>query len=198
MAVSYPVTPPTNPGFEELDFRLATKAGSAESEFTNQEQVTLWPGQKWIVKGLLPLMETREKSDPWKSFLSKVDGIAGTFYLMPETPARTPRGTATAATVSGAAQLGNTIALAGSGTLVEGQFIQLGSGATSRLHIIVTGGSLPYTADIRPPLRESPGNGSAVVLTNPKGVFRMTGNVVGWSVDRARMIRFEFEAREAF
>lgn len=197
MAISEPVSPPTNPGFRELDFELVTIAGMTRSEFTGQQQVTLWPGQWWAIEFSLPAMETRAKADPWKSFLAKVDGIAKTFLAGPETGAKTPTGTATAATVSGAAQLGNTIALAGSGTLVEGQYIQLGSGATSRLHMVVTGGTLPYTADIRPPLRESPGNGSAVVLTNPKGVFRMAQNSVGWNVDNNRMIGIRFKAVEA-
>lgn len=197
MAISYPLSHPSLPGFRELKFILVNINGMARSEFTGQEQITQWPGEWLEVEASLPAMETRLKAEAWTSMLTALRGRIGTFLLGPEKPARTPQGTASGVTVSGGAQLGTTITLAGSGAFVVGDWIQLGSGATSRLHKILAAGAVAGTHNIFPRLRESPGNGSSVVVTNPKGLFRLAEDAREWDIDVAKMYGIRFRAMEA-
>lgn len=111
-----------------------------------------------------------------------------------------PRGTARAASVSGGATRGSTTAnLSGSGTLLNGDFIQFGSGAASRLHMVVAGGNtLPGVVTFEPALKADYAPGTAVTLVNARGLWRLDVNDLAWDSDRASIFSFSFSATEAF
>jgi len=197
MAISYPMTLPSTPGFRELTFRPVNINGQATSEFTGQTQITQWNGEWWEADLTLPPM-LRATAEDWLALITALRGTVGTFYLGPEKAARTAQGTPSGVTVNGAGQSGTTIALAGSGSFAAGDWIQIGSGSTSRLHKVLVASTVAATVEIFPRLRESPTNGSSVVVASPKGVFRLAEDAREWNVDVVRMYGLRFSAREAF
>src|SRR5262249_11110825 len=113
------------------------------------------------------------------------------------------RGAGGALLVAGAGQSGQSLAIDGGAhaTLVlkAGDYIGLGSGSTSRFYIVLkdatTDGSGAVTLDLWPRLRETPADNAALVLTDPKGVFRMIDNTPSWDIDasvRTSGIGFSF------
>lgn len=65
-------------------------------------------------------------------------------------------------------------------TLLPGDYLQLGSGASSRLHKVITpavaDGNGEAVLDIWPALRASYADGAAVTLDSPRGVWRLASN----------------------
>lgn len=197
MSISYPLSHPTTPGFTSLRPREVNINGMTRSEFTGQQQITQWPAE-WIeFDAELPPMP-RATAEPWINMQSALRGRVGTFLLGPEKQARTAQGSPSGVTVNGASQLGTAVILAGSGAFVAGDWIQFGSGATSRLHKVLQSGSVAGTHEIFPRLRESPGNGSSVVVVNPKGLFRLASDTRDWDIPIDRFYRISFRAVEFF
>lgn len=112
---------------------------------------------------------------------------------------------AAAPLVNGADQTGATLAIDGvqaskTGVFLAGDWFQLGSGSSSRLHMVTadadSNGSGEATLDIWPPLRASPADNVALTITNPKGVFRLTGDANGWDADAAGVYTVTLQAIE--
>ena len=88
------------------------------------------------------------------------------------------------------------------GTIKAGDYIQLGTGLTSRLHknlIDVTAdGSDEAILDIWPALRNSYNDSDTVVTVNPVGLFRLTANESPYTVTPGLLYGgMSFGAREA-
>lgn len=108
--------------------------------------------------------------------------------------------------VNGAGQTGNSLAIDGaspneSSYLKAGDYIQLGTGATARLHKVlsdvVTNDAGQATIDIWPDLRSSPTDGSAVIISNTVGRFRLSSNQQSFSIDSASIYGISFDCVEA-
>jgi hypothetical protein len=82
------------------------------------------------------------------------------------------------------------------GTLLAGDYISLGSGATSRLHKVVQDRSGTGTIEIWPALRESVTD-AAVDLTEAKGRFRLKDNITQWSINEISSYGITFDCVEA-
>lgn len=204
-AITYPLTPPASPGFSSAEWILRSVVSESVSPFTLQTQQQEHAGQVMEVSLQLPPM-TRAQAEYWISFLAKLHGKVGTFLLTPP-GAGTPRGTpAGTPLVSGPSQTGDQLVVDGwtpsaPGVLLAGDWIQVGTGATARLHKVLDDANASAggvtTLRIWPSLRESPGNNSAVVTSNPVGAFRLASNDCQWSVAIARIYGLAFAAREA-
>lgn len=151
---------------------------------------------------------TRAEAEEWFSFLVKLNGQYGTFLL--GDPHAAPRGSAASTpgtpVVNGASQVGSTLAVDGlpasaTGYLKAGDYIQLGSGATARLHKVLndvdTNGSGEATLDIWPDLRSSPDDDSAVVVSDAVGNFRLSTNEIGVDINEIELFGITFAAIEA-
>jgi len=57
-------------------------------------------------------------------------------------------------------------------------------------------GSGLATLTFVPALRTSPADNAAIVVNNPKGLFRLMDNTFAWSVDPGPLYRFSFQAVE--
>jgi len=93
-------------------------------------------------------------------------------------------------TVVGAGQTGTALLVTGfaaeaAGALKAGDYISLGTGASTRLHLLTADVDTDVygraTLALEPALRASPADGAVVEVTAPRGVFRLTDNAVGWS-----------------
>jgi len=190
----------------EVEWGALTVGGRNVSPYTLAQETFEWPGNRWRVSVRYPRM-TRAQGDAVVAALVSLYGV-GTFLLGPAGPGKTPKGVATGTPlVNGASQAGKTLITDGwtisiTGILKAGDFLQLGMGSTSRLHMVLqdansdAGGNA--TLDIWPRIRESPTDNSAIVVASPKGVFGLAGNEPKWETDVAYIYGLSFEAEEAF
>ncbi len=185
MALSYPLTLPTVTGFRGAELTPVPVVGFNQSPYTGQQQIYEWPGQ-WLQFAVsLPPMKEAAAGE-WAGFFMALHGSVGTFLLGPSIR-KTPLGIHTGTPlVKGASQVGNSLITDGwtasqTGIMKRGDWFQLGTGSTSTLHRVVqdanSNGSGEATLEIWPAPRSSPADNAALTLTNPKGVFRLTGAI---------------------
>lgn len=193
MAITYPVNTPTNIGIATITLMAESAVSISSSPFTYQQQVVAHPGQRWAASISLPPMR-RQDAEAWVGFLLSLYGQVGTFLLSdPNCPA--PRGTATSATLTGTAgSTSPTITM--TGTLLAGDYISLGSGATARLHKVVQDRSGTGVIEIWPALRQSY-TSATVDLTEAKGRFRLKENITQWNINEASSYGITFDCVEA-
>ena len=193
---------PASPGPVSVQWIMHSVVAPSQSPYTLQTQTIEWSGQQWVAKIDMPPMK-RQTAAPWMAFFASLHGMANVFQLGPLECAR-PLGIATGApVVDGANNAGSSIETRGwtasvNGILLAGDFIQIGN----RLHLIVNTENSDATGrasfDIWPDLRETPGDGTPIIINNPQGLFRLSTNDPGWSVDAAfNWDDFSFTAVEA-
>lgn len=193
MAISYPLSLPDTFGFRAVKLRQVVAATADMSPFTFSQQVVSWPGERWEADVSLP-SDYRGRMAPWKAFLLSLRGPVGTF-LMGDPDYQTPQGTVSDCLVSGAAgEASVTVVMTGS--LLAGDYIQLGAGASARLHCVLQDQDGSGTLDIWPALRRDY-NGAPATFENAMGVFRLTRPVTEWEIDTAGIYGLSFQAVEA-
>lgn len=193
MAITYPLDTPTNIGIANITLMAENAVAISQSPFTYHQQVVAHPGQRWAATISLPPMR-RQDAEPWIAFLLSLYGQTGTFLLSdPNCPA--PRGTATSATLTGlAGSSSSTITM--TGTLLAGDYISIGTGASTRLHKVVKDRSGTGVIEIWPALRENVTSASAD-LTQAKGRFRLKDNITQWSINEISSYGITFDCVEA-
>ena len=207
MAITYPLTLPTVTGVQSVNFIARNSVGTTASPFTYEQQVFKNVGQRFEADITLPPM-SRADAEVWNTFFIKLYGQYGTF-LLGDPNSATPRGTASSSAgtpvVNGASQTGNTLICDGApnsktGYLKAGDYIQLGTGSTSKLHMVVadsnSDGSGNFTLSIEPALRESPAENLAITVANTKGVFRLATNETNWDTNAVSTYGITFAVRE--
>ena len=205
MAITYPLSLPTASGIMRVRFAANDVVGVVQSPFTASQQVYRYTGQFWEADITLPPMK-RADAEYWISFLLKLNGPFGTF-LLGDPNGATARGVATGTPlVNGGSQTGNELVTDGwttstTGILKAGDYIQLGSAATSRLYKVLddvnSDGSGNATLTLWPDLRSAPSDNAAITVASPKGVFRMTSTQTSWDINEATIYGLTFGAREA-
>ena len=107
--------------------------------------------------------------------------------------------------VNGAGQTGSELIIDGAspnedGYLKAGDYIQLGSNSSARLHKVLadvaTDDDGNATIDIWPAIRTSPADNATVIIENTVGKFRLAENMTGWNADVAQY-GITFSAMEA-
>ena len=193
MALSYPLATPTTIGIESIELRAVNAVAVSQSPFTYKQQIVSHGGQKWEASVNIPSVH-RDKAAEWKAMLVGLKGQTGTF-LLGDPDYATPQGTVSSCVLSG--NVGDeTASVVMTGTLKAGDYIQLGSGASSKLHQVLLDQDGDGTIEIWPSLR-SDYTSSSVVFNSPKGVFRLATNMTSWSINNASIYGISFEAVEA-
>lgn len=192
MAISYPVSTPTDIGIADIQLSATNAVAVSKSPFTFATQVHAYSGEMWSASVTIPTVR-KDLAEPWVAFLLSLRGQYGTFLL--GDPNRTsPQGTATSATITGS--LGDrSVTVAMTGTLKAGDYFQLGSGATAKLHKVLVDQSGNGTLEIWPALRDDYTTASAT-LTNAKGVFRLASNSTQWGIGSSSAYSIQFDAME--
>ncbi len=205
MAITYPIDFPSDISVNNFTISARDVVGQSESSFNLVQYNYAWPkAEQWTFECSLPLMK-RETAEKYNAFILKLKGSYGTFlFTIPD--AKTPQGVATGTPlVKGAAQTGNALVTDGwtintTGILKAGDYIQLGTAATTRLYKVLddvnSNASGEATLTLWPELRSSPSDNQAVITTNCKGRFRLTANVPT-SVDVNKLYSIQFQAVEA-
>ena len=193
MAISYPLNTPTTIGFESIELRAVNATITSQSPFSYKQQVISHTGQRWEASVSIPSV-LRDLAEPWAAFLTALKGQTGTF-LLGDPLGATPRGTVSSCTLTGTAG-DDSVAVTMTGSLLAGDYIQLGSGTTARLHKVLVDQSGSGTLEIWPALR-STYSSATVTTTDAKGVFRLNQNMSSWQISNANSYGIAFEAVEA-
>ena len=194
MAISYPLNTPTTIGIESIELRARNAVAVSQSPFTYKQQVVAHQGQTWEASVSIPSVR-RDLAADWKAMLVALKGSVGTF-LLGDPDYATPRGTVSGTpTLSGTAG-DSTVSVTMTGTLLAGDYIQLGTGSAARLHQVLVDQSGSGNLEIWPDLR-STYSGETVIYSSPKGVFRLGNSTTSWSIDNASFYGISFEAIEA-
>ena len=192
MAISYPLDTPTTIGIESVEIRAVNAVATSQSPFTYKQQVVAHPGQRSEASINIPSVR-RDLAAEWKAFLTALKGKQGTF-LLGDPDYATPRGNVSSATLSGSAG-DETATVTITGTLKAGDYIQLGSGSSAKLHQVLIDQTGDGSLEIWPALR-SDYTDETIVYNSPKGVFRLATNVSSWSINNASAYGISFEAVE--
>ena len=192
MAISYPITLPTNIGMSSIELRAVNTTAVSVSPFTYKQQTYSYDGEKWEADITLPPMN-RDDAESWVSFLMSLRGKSGSFLLY-DPSAKNIRGTATSVVVTGNTGE-SSVDVVMTGTLKAGDYIQLGSASDSTLHKVLVDQSGDGTLEIWPKLRKDRSSVTAVIV-NASGVFRLASNETSWSVNDASFFGISFGATE--
>lgn len=191
MAITYPRALPSQMIVEACQFRTQSVVGVARSPFTGAQQAYAFPGQWW--HGTISIGRViREDAGAITAWFASMNGKEKTF-LFGDPQAVAPQGSASSAPgtplVNGASQTGAALIcdgapLSATNYLKAGDYVQLGSGASSKLHMVLedvsSDGSGNFTLNLWPELRASPATNDALVVTGAQGVFRLKENQTSW------------------
>ena len=193
MALTYPLTQPTTIGIEQIELRAVNAVATSQSPFTYKQQIVNHGGQRWEASVTIPSVR-RDLAAPWKAMLTGLKGPTGTF-LLGDPDYATPRGTVSSCTLTGS--VGNDSAnVTMTGTLLAGDYIQLGADSTAKLHQVLEDQDGDGILQLWPNLRADYTT-ATVTFNNPKGVFRLKENVTSWSINNSSFYSISFEAIEA-
>ena len=193
MALTYPLTQPTTIGIEQIELRAVNAVATSQSPFTYKQQIVNHGGQRWEASVTIPSVR-RDLAAPWKAMLTGLKGPTGTF-LLGDPDYATPRGTVSSCTLTGS--VGNDSAnVTMTGTLLAGDYIQLGADSTAKLHQVLEDQDGDGILQLWPNLRADYTT-ATVTFNNPKGVFRLKENVTSWSINNSSFYGISFEAIEA-
>ena len=204
---TYPVTIPATFAPSSTTFRIKRIVGASTSIFTGEQQVYQYSGEWWECEVSMPPMRL-SSARAFVAFLVSLRGQYGSMYLG-DWDARIPLGTASSSAgtplVKGASQTGNTLVCDGApnsqtGYLKAGDYIQIGTGATGKLHMVVadsnSDGAGNFSLNIEPALRTSPADNTTIVVSNTKGVFRLVSNETSWQTNAVSLYGITFAVRE--
>lgn len=204
MAITYPLAFPSQ-CVNQITIRAKTIVGISASPFTGQQQVYKHQGQWWEAEMSFPPMK-RENAEEVAAFLIKLNGRFGTF-LMGDPANTSPRGVGTGTPlVKGAGQTGNELITDGwtadtTNILKAGDWIQLGTAATSRLHKVLDNVNSDETGTatltLFPSLRFTPLDNSAVVIESPKGQWRLSTNDIDYTIQTGQFYGITLACMEA-
>lgn len=178
---------------------------SVTSPFTRQEQTQTWPGGDfWDATITLPPM-IRAKSWPWEGFLAELRGRLNVFQCGDPRAAR-PLGVAGGAPVVATSgdNLPMTWALATRGwpvntprLLLPADHFQIGYRLHRVCEIVNSDSNGDATLAIWPSLRETPADGTPLVLNSPQGLFRLVSNRRPIQASPARLTTMSLKFVEA-
>ena len=208
MAETYPLTFPTNVNIRSIEWIAKVNVGVVSSPFNYKQQVQQGDGEKWEGVVTLPPMK-RSDAEAFNTFRLRLRGSFGTF-LLGDPSGATPLGSASSTpgtpVINGASQTGHQLNIDGlpasvTGYLKAGDYIQLGTGAATKLHKVLedvnSNSSGQATLNIFPNLRASPADGATVIVSNAKGLFRISVNEISWSVGSDSIYAVSFPISEA-
>lgn len=191
------ITMPSSPAFRSSEWGMRSAVAVSESPFTGASSVQSYDKRQWYAVLQLPAM-LRDQAAEWQAFFLQLQGRKNTF-LLGDPDAKAIRGTATSATTAGSGAIGATVinlTIGIGNTLNKGSYIQFGSGATSRLHMVVDNNTSNGNVIFEPALKSVVTTGATVVISQAKGVFRLDSNDVSWSADHISRYGLTFSCSE--
>lgn len=176
---------PGYPGPADVEIGMNDAVSVNRSPFSGVEQALLWAsGDFWDATITLPSM-TAAIAGPWEGFLGELRGRANVFQLVDPrriAPLGSGQGQPVVAAGTGL-NLTGTTALSTRGwrvstsrLLLRGDRFQVGYRLYMVCEDVASDGSGNATITVWPSLRESPADGTALILAKPAGLFRLAQN----------------------
>ena len=199
-APSFPLSLPTSPGFRHIDWSPIRRTAVIENPTQGVQQTQTWPYAKWQAVVSLPPL-SRAQAGEWSTFFTELEGMRGTFYLgNPSQPGRLPQGGVRNSVNQGVYDIEVQFPAGTTGGVNKGEYVQIGTGASSKLHMITTTGEVDsaqrLTIGVQPSTKASAGSGTALTFIRPVGVFRMLTNDLSWNANQSVHDGFAFACRE--
>lgn len=175
MAITFPITLPTA-SRNVLEYSLVQRkaVGAGVAPLSLVPQIQEHPGEMWVLTLTFQVME-RAVGAAWSAALRSLRGPVGSF-LFGDPLETAPLGTAGGSPVVSSTTAAGSRTLpvsGGTGTLLRGSMISIGSGATRRLYEVQedVASLASATLSIWPSLRAQAASSTPIVLTNTSGLF---------------------------
>jgi hypothetical protein len=144
---------------------------------------------------------THKQAQEWIAFLMQIRGQSNVFQLG-DLLAATPQGTPSGTPVTNGTQFGYQLVTRGwtenaANVLLPGDWIQVGYRLYRNLDVVNADATGNATLNIWPQLRELPTDGTAVITSNTKGLWRLSANQRRWSANEAKIYGISLNIREA-
>lgn len=194
------ITMPSSPAFTQSEFGIRRAVAVSQSPFTGAQQVQAYPMAQWYATLSLPPM-SKAQAREWVAFFMLCEGRKNTF-LLGDPDLTTINGTATTAALAVGYTVGSTeitsinLTIGSGKTLNAGSYIQLDTGANSRLYMVVDNNTGNGVVTISPALKATVTTATTVTITNAKGLFRMDSNELSWSADHLSRFGVSFSCSE--
>jgi hypothetical protein len=169
----------------------------------SQVQTQQWVGADfWSMTITLPRM-SQQTAAPWRGFMAAAQGVLNVFQIgdpfgvLPQgvahgaptcTGTNNAQGTNSLVTGGWAASVNN--------QLMAGDYIQIVNRLYQVTQNVNSDSSGNATIALWPSLREVPPNGTALILNNTKGIFRLGANTRTWHADSSRLVQMSFKLTE--
>ena len=202
---TYPLTFPSEIKIQSQEFSLITSVAKTVVPFNFKQFVHNYGGSVWKATYTIPPVAKTE-AGILQAFFMQLHGSEGTFLLGDQNVTTPKSGITTQYAVNGAHLTGsfdvNIDGCANDTVILKaGDYVQFNSGATTKLHMVVSdvtsNGSGEATLPIEPSLKSDLSNDAIVVTNAPKCVFRMDSNELGWSSSSNSVYAFSFACTEA-
>jgi hypothetical protein len=198
---------PKSPAPKQLDMEITDSVSQVQSPFTLATQMQVWPGaERWNCNVSMPPMK-RPISNPWVAWLMSLQGILNTFLMGDAThaiPAGNPAGTPLVdGTVSGynlpafyvlhtkgwTPNTGN--------LLLAGDYIQLGVRLHRLTKTVNSDANGNAVLNIWPAIREMPGDGQLLIVSDTRGLWRLAENKRAWTEFNTQIVPLSWKMTEA-
>jgi hypothetical protein len=200
MALTFPLTIPSAPGWVKKSLVLRHNKAVHRSPLSQVQQTLLRAGSSWTFAGELPPM-TAVQARPWLAFLQGLRGGGGTFLLPVPDYSGPANGSATNGLVKGAAQTGLT--LLGDGFAINqtphlegGEFFQVENQVYQTTADAETDGSGNATLEHVPEIRTSHADNAVINVLTPKVLMRAVNASAGWETDHRGLYFISILAEE--
>lgn len=198
MTITYPLTIPVT--FKSWRLGYETASSKSTSPFSYKEKIYNHLGDRWLLDLNFESLD-KAKSFALEAFLLSLNGEVGTF-LWGDPTITAPMGVGTGSPqVNGANQTGNILITDGwtinvTNILRAGDYFSIGNSLYRCLTDVNSNGSGVANIDVAPRLR-TPVDNTALTLSNPKGLFRLSDGQVFWNKSIDSVTDFSISAVEA-
>lgn len=207
MPVSYPASMPTS-GLTSLSWTNATSSTITKSPFSFQSQAQSYGGAIRYASITVENLN-RGQAEDWVAFLDSLNGTMGTFLFgdpMATVPMGVGGGSPTVRSINNATRDSITVTTSLTSNtnnwLRRGDWIQIGTGLDARLYKVlnqvnITGSTgASNVINIWPSYRRTPVVGEAVIITNPRGLFRRSSGTYSYTEDNGCKYGLSFDCEE--
>ncbi len=168
----------------ESSWEMISNARKFTSAFNGGVQVVRRGGNRWRVTLTMNALNKGERAT-MQAFVARVLAEADNFTLPPSAYTLLGAGGGTPL-VAGASQTGYSLNIDGApnsttGWLKAGDMFEVDSQLKMVTEDVDTSGTGTATINFVPELRSAPADNAALDITSPTGIFRMSGNVSGWT-----------------
>lgn len=204
MALSYPLALPPRP-VAAIRIVARSTVGVSRSPFSAEMQSYVHQGEWWEAAVEYPDL-LREEAEEVIAFLLALNGREGSFLMGPVAGVdAVQRGSwaGQSPLVHGAGQQGKSLVIDGLAPLATvraGDWFQLGSGSSARLHRVVQDATADASGQVAlqiwPRLRVAPADNAPLTLQAPKGLWMLLTNDRAYDLSLPALYGISFECCE--